>query len=194
MTILRFRAPARDPSSTLVVFADLQLEYVAAGRAHSLAETEACIANCRQLLNSARNARLPIAHFRQIRADTHFNKQCRFSGWIDGFQPRANEMVYERSLPSCYANDDFCGFLEHVSQPVFLLAGLSGEQACLSTAIDAHHRDHGLVFIRDCSATTSLAGLSETQSHDALCDLISKYADILPMQVVLKQLGRSSFM
>lgn len=190
MTILNFRAPARNLSSTLVVFADLQLEYIASGRAHSLAETEQCIANCRQFLEAARNARLPIAHFRQIRADTHFNKQSRFSQWIDGFQPHANEMVYDRSLPSCYANGDFCEFLAHISQPVVLLAGLSGEQACLSTAIDAHHRNHGLVFIQDCSATTSLGGLSESQSHDVLCDLISRYADVLTMQAALKQSGR----
>jgi len=189
MNVIKLPVSVRTESAPLMVFVDLQQEYVATGRAYSVNQTSDCLSNCARLLAAARQHRLPIAHFRQVRPDTYFNRESEFSQWIEDFRPKANESVYERSLFSCYENEGFSAFLEHTTDPLIVVAGLSGEQACLSTAIDAYHRRHRMIFVRDCCATSSLAGLSEETSHNAVCDVISRYAEVHTVDHLLGQLG-----
>jgi nicotinamidase-related amidase len=177
-------------SSPLVIFADLQLEYVAAGRALAVDNVEPCLSNCRLLLDTARGLRLPIAHARQLRADVYFNRHSPFTDWIDSFRPRASEMVYERRLPSLYDNPDFAAFLSHMPDPTLILAGLTADQACLATAVEAHHRRHRVIFLGDCSATAALGALPEPASHEAVCTVISRYADVLTLDEFLARLAQ----
>ena len=36
-----------------------------------------------------------------------FNRATPFVRWIEGFEPCRNEMVFERSSPSCYSSEPF---------------------------------------------------------------------------------------
>jgi nicotinamidase-related amidase len=183
--------PARSArhASLIVVFADFQREHVTAGRAFAVRDSEPCLARSRRWLELARAMMLPVAHFRQYRSGTHFNRASPFSDWIEGFRPRTDETLYERGRASCYADSGFSDFTTHVADPLIILSGLTGDQACLATAIDASTRGHRTIFLSDCSATASLGGLSEADSHSALCHIIGGYADVLTLDQLLEQMS-----
>lgn len=177
-------------SAPIIALVDLQMEFVSAGRAYAIKEIEDCLERCAAILEHSRSAGLPIAHFRQVRASTYFNGASPFSGWIENFQPRCNEMVFERDLPSCYSNAAFCSFLEGIREPTIVLAGLSGEEACLSTAVDALHRNHQLIFVRDASASRAIHNLTEQDTHEVISNIVAVYAETTHCRDLLHRLQR----
>jgi len=174
-------------ASVIVAFADFQREYVAAGRAFAISDPNAALARSRRWLETARTMMLPIAHFRQYRSGTYFNRAAPFADWIEGFRPRTDEILYERSLPSCYADSGFSDFTTHIADPLIILAGLSADQVGLATAVEASSRGHRVIFVSDCSATPSLGRLSEADAHRAVSAIVSSYADVLSLDQLLAE-------
>jgi nicotinamidase-related amidase len=189
MTLLEFARKVACGPVPLAVFVDLQVEYAAEGRAYSLQNLETCLGNCRTILSECRKVRLPIVHFRLLRSNAFFNTASRFSEWIEEFRPRPNEMIFEHGLPSCYSNREFCAFLDTIDAPTMILTGLTGERACLSTAIDAYHRNHTAVFVADASASQALPGLDSVESHTAITRILSLYAEVVSTRDVLHRIA-----
>jgi len=189
MAVLEFRRAVSARAIPLTVFIDLQAEYAAEGRAYNLTNIGGCLSNCRTLLNECRRLGLPIAHFRQLRPQAFFNTASRFSHWLPEFRPKPSEMVFERSLPSCYSNKEFCALVDSIDSPMIVLAGLTGERACLSTTIDAFHRGHVAVFIADASATRPLSGLSADDSHSAIAKVVSVYGEVTSTREFLDRIA-----
>jgi nicotinamidase-related amidase len=181
---------AWDRAVPLVALVDLQVEYAAPGRAYSLADIEPCLDNCRAVLSESRKLGLPIAHFRRTQANTYFNPVSPFSAWISDFRPRTNEMMFERRLPSCYSNREFCAFMEVVEAPTMVLLGLTGEGACLSTAVDGFHRGHTTIFVGDASASRPLPGLNAADSHAAVIKIMSFYVDVVSTTRALDRIAK----
>lgn len=176
-----FIMPSRQPqlpAVPLVALIDLQQEYLAEGRAHYIADTSECLKNCAKLLEMARQRRMPIAHFRRTSRDHFFNRETRFSHWIDDFKPRANEHVFEREQPSCFSQRGFWQLINAIDDPTVIFAGFSGERACLSTAVDAFHQGTRAIFLQDCSATQAIGELDEARSHSIVFDIIRHYAEV----------------
>lgn len=175
-SIIPLRSAFPSGSVPLILMIDLQQEYTSEGRAHHIQSGFTAAQNCVRLLEGARQARLPIAHFRQI-ADGHFfNRQNRFFSWIDGLTPRPSEYVYERTYPSCFSNAEFCALMETIAEPDLIVAGLSGEYSCLSTIIDGYQRGYKMTFVSDCSASCALDSRSEKDCHDFVTSVVSVYA------------------
>ncbi|MGI9384573.1 MAG: isochorismatase family protein [Methyloligellaceae bacterium] len=170
------------------MFVDLQEEYVASGRYFALGDVERSLANCRRLLAAARETGLAIAHFRQIKSSPFFNREAIFSQWIGDFRPKSHEMVFERDKPSCYCNASFENFMAQISQPSVVIAGLTGEQSCLATIIEAAHRGHHVIFAHDASASRTLGERSEAETHDVVTDLIGLYASVMSTDDVISHL------
>jgi len=95
--------------------------------------------------------------------------------WIEGFEPTRSDMIFDRPLPSCYANSEFADMVDRIGG-VYVIAGLFGEGACLSTAIEAFHRDHRITFLADASASRACRGISAEAMHEAVSGIISRYA------------------
>lgn len=179
MTVLTFPPRRNAPQQHLVVaFVDLQREYATEGRSFAIQHLEACLAACTALLAFARHQRWAIVHFRQLCSEPCFNRMSPFSDWIDGFRPRASEAVFERALPSIYSNADFGAYVAGVSDPTILLAGLPADRACLASAVEAHHRNHRLLFVEDCSACGPIADLPEERSHALVTDVIGRFVEV----------------
>jgi len=174
----------------LVALVDLQVEYAAPGRAYSLGGIEPCLENCRAVLSESRRLGLPIAHFRRTQANTYFNPVSPFSAWISDFRPRTNEMMFERHLPSCYSNREFSAFMDVVEAPTLVLLGLTGEGACLSTAVDGFHRGHTTIFVGDASASRPLPGLSAADSHAAVIKIMAYYVDVVSTTKALDHIAK----
>jgi len=185
MSLIQFPGRHRQAHAPILALVDLQKEYVSEGRAFSIGKADNCLANCRRLLAAARERGLPVAHFRQLLSGPFFNESTEFSRWIDEFRPMPSEMVYQRSMPSCYQNEFFCTFMEAMAEPVVLLAGFTADHACLSTVIDAVHRGHRVAFIQDASASQSLGSRTAHDSHAFMTDLISEYCEVISTQEAL---------
>jgi nicotinamidase-related amidase len=179
MTLLEFPRKFRPAGAPLLIMADLQLEYASEGRAFSVPGLGPCLKNCGRLLQAARDVHLPIAHFRQLQTGSFFNEDSDYSHWIDGFQPRPSERVYERNMPSCYHNGIFADYLDTIEKPELFLAGLTSDRACLSTIIEAAHRRHSVYFIEDASASRPLEQWPAGVCHAFMRDLIAQYCPVI---------------
>src|SRR5262249_20800484 len=134
------------------------------------------LANCRALLAQARAHSLPIAHVRSINPKSASDR-LRYPQWIAGFEPVRSDMVFDLLQPSCYSNPEFSRAMEY-SNGNFAIAGMFGETTCLSTAIDAHHRNHHFTYIADATACRSGGGVPAQQFHGAVVQLMSVYGTV----------------
>jgi nicotinamidase-related amidase len=168
-----------DPSvAPCFVLVDLQMEYMAGDRLMAMPETSSVLANCRSALAHARAMGFPVAYVRQKSRSSFFNPSTTFFSWISGFEPTSADMVFDRDKPSCYSNRNFSELMEG-SGGHFVLAGFAGETACLSTAVDAYHRNHRFTYLADASASHGLGRLSADHVQEAITEIIGTYGDIL---------------
>jgi nicotinamidase-related amidase len=168
-----------DPSlAPCLVLVDMQQEYVAGDRLMAVPGAKLALDNCRSALSHARSKGFPIAFLRQVSQSPYFNANTRFSGWIDGFEPTRTDMVFDRNKPSCYSNKFFAELMEN-SGGHFVIAGFAGETACLSTAIDAYHRNHRFMYLADASASHGLNDLTAASVHNAVTTIIQVYGEVL---------------
>ena len=183
----------RQRSHPIMCFVDLQLEYVSEGRALAVDDVDPWIGNCRRLLEFAREARLPIAHFRQLRRGPFFNPATPFSGWIEEFRPRPSEMVFERSLPSCYSAPEFADVADNIDNPILVICGLTSSGACLATVLDGFHRNHLACFATDASWSQPLGSASSRESCALTGEIIRQYADLLDTDQLIEWLAHETF-
>jgi nicotinamidase-related amidase len=71
-----------------------------------------------------------------------------------------------------------------------VIAGFAGEVACLSTAIEAFHRGHNLVFVADASASHSLDSIPSCDVHDVITHLMSLYGAVTTTRSWIKNTSR----
>lgn len=167
-----FIDPATVPT---VVMVDLQQEYVAAPRRMTVPNATDALMQCQALLTYSRAMGFPVAFTKRIRREPFFNAATRFSQWIEGFSPLTTEMVFEREMPSCYANEEFARVMDEGAGGNIVLAGFAGELACLSTVIDAYHRGHRITFLSDASASHALTGFSAPEVHQFVSTTLGLY-------------------
>jgi nicotinamidase-related amidase len=189
MPIIQLVQTANRVDQPLICFLDLQVEYVAEGRALALDACTPWMENCRQLLALARTERMSIAHFRQLRRGTVLNPATGFASWIEEFRPRPSEMIFERALPSCYAAERFASVLDHIDHPIVILAGLTGHGACLATVLDGFHRRHRFIYVSDASSTPGLGTLDAAASHACVTEIIGCYAEVSTTEKIIRWLG-----
>ncbi len=172
-----FRAFTNSVTVPVMVFVDLQQEYVAAPRGLAIANAGPALENCAIALKSARAAGLPIAHVRWAGRSNFFNPATPFAKWIEGFVPLGSEMVFERSRPSCYASRNFAEIMDG-GEGEFVLAGFAGESACLSTMIDAFHRGHRVTYLTDASASHALGEFDCSEAHQMVLNIARLYGRV----------------
>src|SRR5467141_4359875 len=137
-SVVSLRTFANSSSVPIVVFVDMQQEYLAKPRLLAISEIDRALDSCRKVLDHSRRVGLPVAFMRLVNESAFFNRATPFARWIEGFEPYRNEMVFERSSPSCYSCEPFTALVNQSRGGI----GFAGESACLSTLIDAFHRNH----------------------------------------------------
>ena len=135
------------------------------------------INNCRAALRHARVRRFPVAFSRQLAAPKTLWATPNYPSWIKGFEPTRSDMIFDRQMPSCYANSEFADMVDRIGG-IYVIAGLFGEEACLSTAIDAFHREHRITFLADASASRACWDVSADTMHRAVSGIMSHYAHV----------------
>lgn len=170
---------ASGPEPTLVLV-DLQQDYVNGRLSLPIAERELALGNCRTALAHARHMGFPVAFVRSVRRAAGFPERPT-GRWIEPFEPRGSEMVFERDKPSCFSNALFTDVMENCGGPI-VLAGFAGATGCLATAVDAHHRCRDLIYLVDASASHAINGASGGETHAMLTEVIRLYAAVADTQ------------
>jgi nicotinamidase-related amidase len=175
--VVNFRSFANKTVVPTLVLLDLQQEYIASPRLFAIPDAEAALENCRRVLQHARQFGLPVAFLRMVGRSPFFNPALPYSKWIRGFEPVSSDMIFERSKPSCYASSEFANAMTGGGGH-FVLAGFSGEAACLATAMEAFHRDHHVTFLADASASHGLDQIAPQVVHETVVQLIGLFAEV----------------
>jgi nicotinamidase-related amidase len=176
-SVVSLRAFANSSNVPIVVFVDMQQEYLATPRLLAIPEIDQALANCRRLLDHSRKTGLPIAFIRMLDDTAFFNRATPFVRWIEGFEPNRSEMIFERSSPSCYSSEPFASLMNQCRGGI-VLAGFAGESACLSTLIDAFHRNHKVTYLSDASASHALEDAPADEIHRAVSKISGLYCDV----------------
>jgi len=155
----------------------MEQEYVAAPRLLAISGIDRALDNCRKVLDHARRIGLPVAFVRMLSESAFFNRATPFARWIEGFEPYRNEMIFERDSPSCYSCEPFTALMNQ-SRGGMVLAGFAGESSCLSTLIDAFHRNHKVTYLYDASASHALDDVSAGEIHRAVSKISGLYGDV----------------
>jgi nicotinamidase-related amidase len=174
-----FRGQGRNVPTLVLV--DLHHELL--GGAETLGNTipTEMIANCRTALRHARASGIPVAFTRQVAPSASMLDSPIYPRWIEGFEPKRRDMVFDRQLPSCYASAEFRDMAGDIAGN-YVVAGQFGELSCLSTAIDALHRDHRPTFLTDALVSCVHEDLSAGAMLRALARILSLYADVTRTQ------------
>ena len=183
----------RQRNTPILCFVDLQREYASHGRALAVDEIEPWMSNCARLLSFAGEQRLPIAHLRQLRRGAFLNPATDFAAWMDEFRPRPSEMVFERSMPSCYSADGFSAVIDNIDDPVVVVAGLTSSGACLATLLDCFHRNHSGCFISDTSWSQPLGSASGEEANSFSTEIIRQYSDVMTTEELIQWLSKDRF-
>ena len=175
--IINLRSYANKSVVPTLVLLDLQQEYIASPRMYAIPDVGAALDNCRMVLRHARQVGLPVAFLRMVGRSPFFNPALSYSRWISGFEPVSSDMVFERNKPSCYASREFANAMSEGGGH-FVLAGFSGEAACLATVMEAFHRDHHVTYLADASASHGLDQIGPQAVHETVVQLIGLFAEV----------------
>jgi nicotinamidase-related amidase len=176
-SVVDIRAFLASGASPTLVLLDLQQEYLAGARMLRLDDCTRALRNCRDALAHARRMGFPVAFVRWIGRSAFFSSATASCRWIERFEPRGSDMVFERNKPSCFSSALFAEVMAMSGGPI-VLAGFSGEAACLSTAIDAFHRGHDFIFLTDASASHAVGDASADDVHAILTRIIRLYGAV----------------
>ena len=86
-------------------------------------------------------------------------------------------MLFERASRSCYSCERFSALVSQ-SRGGMELAGCAGESACLSTLIDAFHRNHKVAYLCDASASHALDDVPADEIHRAVSKISGVYGEV----------------
>lgn len=176
-SVVSLRTFVNSSNVPTVVFVDMQQEYLATPRLLAIPDIDPALANCRRALDHSREMGLPIAFIRLLDDSAFFNRASPFARWIEGFEPHRNEMIFERSSPSCYSSELFASLMNQ-SRGGIVLAGFAGESACLSTLVDAYHRGHKAAYLADASASHALDDMAASEVHRVVSKVSGVYGDV----------------
>ena len=176
-SVVSLRTFANSSSVPIVVFVDMQQEYLAKPRLLAISEIDRALDNCRKVLDHSRQIGLPVAFIRMLNESAFFNRATPFVRWIEGFEPFRNEMVFDRASPSCYSSEPFTALVNQCRGGI-VLVGFAGESACLSTMIDAFHRNHKVSYLCDASASHALDDMPADDVHRAVSRISGLYGDV----------------
>lgn len=155
----------------------MQQEYLAKLRRLAIAYVDRALDKCRKVLDHSRRMGPPVAFIRMIDELAFFNRATPFVRWIKGFEPYPDEMIFERRNPSCYSSEPFTALVNQ-GRGGIVLAGFAGESACLSTQIDAFHRNHEVTNLCDASASHVFDEMPVGDVHRATSKISGIYAEV----------------
>ncbi len=163
---------------TILVCADLQVEYLTEGRSHFIPDTGAITSRCLELMTLWRNNLWPIMHLKRIAQAAWFNPASNLTDWIADLRPKPGELTFEHPLPSAYSSARFAEYMSNMKSIRCVLLGFSLDETILSTAIDGFHRSHRYQIVSDAVACRRPAADDAASYKQAIVKVIGNYAGV----------------
>jgi nicotinamidase-related amidase len=173
--IVDLRTYVHGAGGRLLVMVDLQMRTYAELAGDPACDIAGALDNCMSAIRHARASGVPIAFTRHTAVPESMDSS-EHSAWIEGFEPKRSDMVFERQQPSCYANRLFEDIVSQTGS--FAIAGLVAEEACLATAIDAAHRGHRVTFLSDASVSRGRLGADARSAHIVTTKAMEMFTDV----------------
>jgi ureidoacrylate peracid hydrolase len=168
-------------SQKVLVVVDIQREYVTPGRPFHIASIGPSLENARRVLETARKRGWPIYHVRHLQDGALFNRGDELSGFVQGFEPQADEREIHKGNFSCYSAPEFVeAMARHAARgDEIVLIGYGSTMCCLSTIIDGYHRGQKMTFVPEASRAKASTRFGEESLHAHATDIISTYARVM---------------
>jgi nicotinamidase-related amidase len=164
---------------SVLICADLQMEYLTEGRGHVVADAEVIISRCRDLMALWRGNLWPVMHLKRIAQAAWFNPASHLTDWIAEFKPKPGEMTFEHPLPSAYSSTRFAEYMSNMKNTRCVMLGFSLDETVLSTVIDGFHRSHRYQVVSDAVAGRRPGVGDAAQYKQAVVKVIGNYAGVL---------------
>jgi nicotinamidase-related amidase len=173
-------ADMSDINPPVLICADLQCEYLAQGRRHLIAEADAVIPRCLELMTLWRDNLWPVIHLKRIAQAAWFNPASNLTDWIAELKPQPGELAFEHPLPSAYSSSRFTEYMASIRGGHCLMVGCSLDETILATVIDGFHRGHRFGVVGD--AVTCVQSVAGNAGHHraSMLAAISKFAGVGP--------------
>lgn len=152
MTMNRNPRGGFDHDPPILICADLQCEYLAEGRRHRIADADAIMSRCLELMTLWRDNLWPVIHLKRIAQAAWFNPASNLTNWIAELKPRPGELTFEHPLPSAYSSSRYAEYMSNMRSIRCLVLGFSLDETILSTVVDGFHRSHRYQVIADAVA------------------------------------------
>jgi nicotinamidase-related amidase len=151
------------------------------------------LTNCRAVLRHARASGFPVGFTRQVSATSTLLQSPVYPSWIEGFEPKRCDMIFDRQRPSCYNSTDFSEMAQHLGGS-YVIAGQISELSCLSTVVDAFHRDHRVVVLCDALISHDCEPLPKDTISEAITRILSHYAEPVQTQAWIQSSSRKAWL
>lgn len=162
----------------ILVCADLQTEYLTEGRSHVIADADAIMPRCLELMTIWRDNLWPVMHLKRIAQAAWFNPACNLTNWIAEFKPLPGELTFEHPLPSAYSSARFAEYMSNIRSLRCVLLGFSLDETILATVVDGFHRSHRYEMVADAVACRR-GGVGDVASYrSAVVTVIGNFARI----------------
>ena len=156
---------------------------------HSAPFFSEAMANCRAALRHARACGIPVAFTRQVIAPVNMVTSPAYPRWIEGFEPNRWDMVFDRQRPSCYASEAFTEVADQLSGN-YVMAGRFAELSCLSTAVEAFHRDHHPIVLSDALVCLPQDDFPVMGMQQAMSSILSHFTETTATQAWIRATAR----
>lgn len=164
---------------SVLICADLQIEYLTEGRGHVVADAGAILSHCRELIALWRDNLWPVMHLKRIAQAAWFNPASQLTDWIAEFKPKPGELSFEHPLPSAYSSTRFAEYMSNMRNTRCVLLGFSLDETVLSTVIDGFHRSHRFQVVSDAVAGRRPGVGDAALYKQAVVKVIGNYAGVL---------------
>lgn len=171
----------------VLIIVDAQKEYVSQGRPFYLETIGPSLNNLSLLLEHARKHGWKIAHMRHQQNSECFTYGSSYSEYIDGFGPIDGEESMTKSNFSCFSSREFQAFVDKYRHEEIFIAGYGTSMCCLSTMIDAHHRDYDFTFVEDATCARRTPRFGEQDMKEHIVDIIGAFGNLTTTDEILKR-------
>ncbi|SFJ47715.1 isochorismatase family protein [Bradyrhizobium sp. Gha] len=181
--------PVSHDNPLVLVFADLQMEYLPPGRGHVILDADAAITRCLALLALWRSNRWPVMHLKRIAEAAWFNPSSRLTDWIAEAKPRPGEMTFEHALPSAYSSSRFADYMSNIRNVRCVLTGFSLDETILATVVEGFHRSHRYQVITDAVACREPGAGEAAVYKESVVNVIANFATLQSSAELIRASG-----
>jgi nicotinamidase-related amidase len=171
----------------LILVIDIQNEYISEGRPFHIKEIADSLNTAKQLIQSARDKNIPLWHIAHKQEGKVFSKESELSGFIAGFEPQKEELVFIKDLYSCFSSKEFAEKVTTVQPEEIIIIGYGSSMCCLCTIIDGIHRGFNFTLVSDATASKACEDRSEKEMHQSAINILTQYAKIASAAEVIHE-------